>query len=568
MPTGDCTTTSPDRKCAPLETQVTFTHKDSLERGKILLKFLLYKDTIEINLNLDGFQADYDGDIPVQTEVVVSLNGTFTETLSDSEVKYFEAITLAYLVEKLSEIGIDVLSVNAGSEALKDTGRFLQRNDDDGISSSSSIDVSTVVDGAYRPPPDIDFSAVVEDALDAAGGTQFRDDLTSGRRDVPQEIVEKVGTFQTVTSVNTKAKPRATAVPSTTPTIAPAAEGNYNVVILAVVTVVLVLAFLLTVWCYCRKRRKKGGDHGDLVNMGGPLAGTKRGMFSRKPSKGLFDADAVEADCVFAESPYLQEQFTTLPFHSENGESGAGDTLSSSSGYRDEEGYRQQPNFNSSSSSGFHDERGPRQSPNFNSSSSSGFHDERGHRPPPTFNPNMPQYGSAKSLPAGMVSKRYEGSGRSLQSAPSPGRDMGMATMPNRHIQGREISPTRSMSGMGSGGRRSPGAATMMHDRSINSVGNAGRFNGERSMTSMGSGGRRSASPRDQFDDEDRPFLKHPPGNSQNGGFASVSRRSGIGDNEGSVSSEAGGFHPNAGYQHRDDQGPNLHGSAAGGWHE
>ena len=218
---------------------------------------LEYRDTVQRNLQLAGIQADYDGDIAVQSEIVVSLKGNFTAGLSDSEVEYFQAIARAYLKDQLAHLGVDILDVEASQSTRQ---RFLQRDGNDVAGSASTIDVTTIVDGAYRPPPEIDFGGTVEDALGAGGGTQFRDDLVSGRRDIPEDIAKKAGALKTVTSVQSKATTQETIAPSRDGT-----TGNSDSAILGGVMGILIVLFLLTVRCYC-KRRKKGKKNRQLVD--------------------------------------------------------------------------------------------------------------------------------------------------------------------------------------------------------------------------------------------------------------------------------------------------------------
>jgi hypothetical protein len=308
--------------CSALETQVIFNHQSTLDSGKVLFVMLKYKDTIASSLAaVTEFQAQYDGDVATQADVTISLNGNFTAALSDSEVNYFQAITRAFLNDMLHEAGVNVLNVAVRDHTLKDENgrkvRFLQRADDNGITTASSIDIAAMIDGSYRPPPEIDFSGVVEDAMDAEGGDQYRDDLQNGRRDIPQEIVKEVGSFQAVTSVAKVESKPVTFAPTIPPTLSPTipagdAGGGSNAGALGAVLGVLLIIFLGFVWWFYR-RKNKVADHGQLVNMGGTLSQIKGGLFGKNKSfsMGLFSGDdtgVIDADCDFASDPYLQEQ--------------------------------------------------------------------------------------------------------------------------------------------------------------------------------------------------------------------------------------------------------------------
>lgn len=431
-----------DGTCVPLETNISFTHLDTLDPGKVKVAMLQYRETIGQNLELAGIQANYDGDVVVRTEVVISMNGNFTDNLSESEMQYFQAISQAFLKAQLSEKGIDILDVMA-QESGNGKARFLQRSNDDITGSSSSIDVGTVIDGAYRPPPEIDFSAVVEDALDADGGAQFRDDLANGRRDIPPEIRKKAGAFQTVTSVN------ATALRVDTNT-EPKSSGSSTMAILGGVLGAL-FALLIVVWCRCRRKRK-AKRHGQLVNIDGPLAGMKRGMFGDMGSKGLFESAPLDADCTYVVShPLMNDNGMGRP---NRPGSATVDTLSTSSGFQDE--------WAKGSSS--------------------------------SFQPDNQQHPLVRNVPVDIVSSRYEESADPRRGAPMPGRDIALAIMNDRQNSHPDMSSVtrqrnlmydssgqssanlqsaheKSMSSIGSD-RRNP----MAFDRSIGSLDNSGRI--------------------------------------------------------------------------------------------
>ena len=293
-----CTTSRADSKCKSLETHMLFSHADTMDPGQLLLIMLRYRDTVERKLSLAGIQADYDGDIPVQSEIVVSLKGDFTTELRDSELLYFQAIARSYLKAKLAADGVDILNVQAQHSARV---RILQRDDNAPAGSSSSIDVTTIVVGSYRPPPEIDFGGTVVDALDAEGGRQFIDDLVTSRRDIPEDVARKAGAMKTVTSVESKAIRQSTISPASE-----VADGNSKTAILGGVFGFILVVFLITVRCYCNQR-KKGRKRGHLFNMCGTLSGMSHGKPSHKSSECLVP-DAFEAECVFVDDdPCMKE---------------------------------------------------------------------------------------------------------------------------------------------------------------------------------------------------------------------------------------------------------------------
>ncbi|KAI2507008.1 hypothetical protein MHU86_7393 [Fragilaria crotonensis] len=454
-----CNALSADGICMPLETKVLFSHNTTLDPGKLLDTMLKYRDTIERNLNLAGIQAAYDGDIPVQSEIIVSLQGNFTTGLSDSELKYFQAIARAYLKAKLADIGVDILDVQARHSAH---ARFLQRSDDDGTGSSNSIDVTTIVDGAYRPPPEIDFGGEVDDALGAEGGKEFRDDLVSGRRDIPEDIVKNAGALKTVTGVESKVV--------TQNSIAPVREttsGNSSTAILGGVLGFLVVAFLVTLWYY-RRRRKEGKKSAHVVSVGGIRSYLKFGKLNHTSPSELLDENALEAECTFIDDdPYMKEHLV----HKHHLSGRYGDCTAST--------------FENSAE----------------------LRTDWTQGPFPTSEDGIQRYASIRSLPANGVSNDSDLSPHPRGNFPKSRGEYDQSAESRRPQPEMSLTGTRSQRSMGIGGRNddsldfnnvleksmSYGASMTAFNRSMGSVNSAPSMgHHEKSMASIGNGGRRS----------------------------------------------------------------------------
>jgi hypothetical protein len=250
---------------------------------------LKFQNSFENNLIDVGIQAQYDGDVGVQAEIVVNLEGTFNASLTDDEMQYFQAITRAYLNSNLAKMGVNVLDVVASQSKRLDT-RFLQRGD--GISVTSTIDISTMIDGSYRPPPEIDFSGVVEDALDKEEGTQFRDDLVTGRRDIPPDIAKKIGLLKGVTKVNCSSIFQKESIINDIP------QRNSLTQILGGVLGLLLL-FLVACYWYCRKRRRKQRQKSHPLYF-------SNGLMTN--SKEYHGSSIIDADCHFQDEDSISDE--------------------------------------------------------------------------------------------------------------------------------------------------------------------------------------------------------------------------------------------------------------------
>mmetsp|Transcript_2534 Transcript_2534/g.3863 ORF Transcript_2534/g.3863 Transcript_2534/m.3863 type:complete len:1190 (+) Transcript_2534:56-3625(+) len=293
-----CRAAQSELACTSVTTQVTFSHMSSLDRGTVTFILLEYKDDISNNLNkLDIFEADYVGEIPVQSVVVVELEGDFNQKLSVGEQEYFETITRAFLNDQLSQREIKILNVVVEDQKLQN--RRLQRTDDDEGPSRGSIDISTLVDGSYTPPPNIDFSGVIEDALNADDGTAYQEDLVNGRRDMPEDLRDEMAAFQNVLAVETKSE-----LPSTNVDAASDTSGSPVVPILVGSLCGLLVLFVLVV--FCTLRRKKANKGTDLVNMEaldmnsaffGDFFSKKQASAKKLSSRNLF----FDAECTYAE---------------------------------------------------------------------------------------------------------------------------------------------------------------------------------------------------------------------------------------------------------------------------
>ena len=301
-----------------IQAELLFSHDEDLDSGKVILTMLKFQNSIEKNLTEVGIKVDYNGDVAVQAEIIVKLEGIFNASLSDDEMQYFEATTRAYLNSKLSKVGVDILDVVA-KQVGKQKLRYLQR--DDGVSvSSSSIDINTMVYGSYRPPPEIDFSGVLEDALDVEGGSQFRDDLVSGRRDIPPEIMKKVGALKEIKNVNSTSTTRKEILIPDVPNQFPIGA------LLGGILGFLFLSFFICCWCYRKSHRKKKKSK-QLVDLcSGPL----------NSSKGFFGSKIIGAQCQFQdEDSILAEKSNTFARHP--GASSI-ETLNTSSGIQEDFG--------------------------------------------------------------------------------------------------------------------------------------------------------------------------------------------------------------------------------------
>lgn len=340
-----CTTDPVDGACSSVETLATFSHLSSLEGGTIKYMFLQYKDDISKELNdNDDFKSTYVGEVPVQSLIDIQLKGEFDRELSRNEQEYFEAITQAFLNDQLAERGIDVLGVTVEEQQI--IGRRLQRTDDDEGPTRGTIDISTLIDGSYTPPPTIDFTGELEDALNAEDGAALQDDLVNGRRDIPEDITDTEDTFHLITEIDTKPQERLVPLSDTS-------SGSSIVPILVGSLCGLLLLFVIVI--FCMLRRRKAIRRAKLVNM--EALDMKSAFFGnlftkKSSSQNLF----FDAECTYAgEDEDLRMSHGGVPMQMMEDDRAASAASM---------GYGGMPLHNSSRSAGSHGNASAARSPN------------------------------------------------------------------------------------------------------------------------------------------------------------------------------------------------------------
>lgn len=236
---------------------------------------------------MSQFDAQYVGDRPLESQIIVTLEGNFEKDLSDEERAYYEEVTEAYLLDQLAAMKVNVLGVSV-------SGQNVVNVDGQGRRLKSQLNLATTITGEYRPPPEVDFDGVVTDAIDAGGGEQYRDDLSSGGRVRP----EGLPTFAEIQTSYTKRT--TTSSPSTA--IQDSSEsGDTNSTIMVVVVSVALASVLLALgllWWIRRSKRRSKTATGEIWDYNGGLQLDKNtSMFGLGNTKKL--TSIVDAECIY-----------------------------------------------------------------------------------------------------------------------------------------------------------------------------------------------------------------------------------------------------------------------------
>jgi len=206
-----------------------------------------------------------------------------------------EMALLEYLAPNLATKNITILEVSINDIRFKalenvtsNSSRLLQRGDDDVVKPAATIDVTTNVNGQYRPPPEIDYSGVVEDAIDA------------DPQQLEQSIRRKDTYFQILESIDSK--------PATTdesaPEITPPSALQTTSATLVVILICSIAAFVLFVGgtLYYRRKMRKRARMTNLFVEESELLKKPRKLFGGFGPKSHLQLDGVmTADVAWAD---------------------------------------------------------------------------------------------------------------------------------------------------------------------------------------------------------------------------------------------------------------------------
>ena len=167
-----CQGNEPTEMCTTVSTTVSFLHQSGLNRGKLIYTMLNEVDQIILSLESNSQWTVLNGGDQVhEATSIFSLVGIPERKMGINEQTFFQDTTKSFLQKFLNKASVDVLNVAVTEQSLYAARRHLQ------VRSSSGIDITTVVTGKHRPPPELDFLSLVNDAVND-NSESFRLDLT------------------------------------------------------------------------------------------------------------------------------------------------------------------------------------------------------------------------------------------------------------------------------------------------------------------------------------------------------------------------------------------------------
>lgn len=172
--------------CVAVVIDAVVTHDSGIDVDSVTYGLLRNAPKISESLSEKSMIVLYFGDVALETRKIFSLEGVPDRPMGTSEIDYFRRVTKSFLTFNLED-GIDILSVEVKkqdvSTADANEGRKLQ---------GSSLDVSTVVTGKHRPPPEINFDILVEDSINT-NNEEFERELSGGGSHLGGDYFEDIG---------------------------------------------------------------------------------------------------------------------------------------------------------------------------------------------------------------------------------------------------------------------------------------------------------------------------------------------------------------------------------------
>ncbi len=277
-----------------MDTNVTLSHRISLDEGQLNVGLLKYVSNITAALDSDDSKmlVTYAGSVGTEAMLRISLIGSLNAPMGESEQEYFKAVTMDYLQKKLSGqanvLGVQIVDqkLNKGAGVIRGHGRFLQGG------SSNSLDVTATVTGEYTPPSDVQLGTSSSDAINADNGNSYTQDIQDSSREKPEWLQNKAY-FEKVTGASSQAV-------SSNPTAAPNPQSgggglSSGGIIGIIVTFAVLFLAAVYYFCFCRTRNKEAERDNDGMPI--PI----------NSSILKYDEKIMDADCFYTDSQFYND---------------------------------------------------------------------------------------------------------------------------------------------------------------------------------------------------------------------------------------------------------------------
>lgn len=160
---------SPPNLCTPISVEVEGSHFTSAPTEQVAYYLYRQANTLPSLIDVNGYKVVYIGKNAVETNNEITISGVPGREMGDSEQEFFakaleEFLNSQVTVDPTDEDALKIVSVSVNGQVIE-TKSTIARDGQRRLQSSNTINVQ--VKGQYRPPPEIDFGAIVEDSINS-----------------------------------------------------------------------------------------------------------------------------------------------------------------------------------------------------------------------------------------------------------------------------------------------------------------------------------------------------------------------------------------------------------------
>lgn len=169
---------TPPNLCTPISVLVEGSHFPSAPTEQVAYYLYRQANILPSLIDVNGYQIVYIGKNAVETTNEITLSGVPNREMGQDEQKFFAEALQQFLSSQVSadptdEDALKIVSVTVNGQVIDTSSTVARVGGQRRLEASTTINVK--VKGQYKPPPVIDFGAIVEDSINADPGRMERE---------------------------------------------------------------------------------------------------------------------------------------------------------------------------------------------------------------------------------------------------------------------------------------------------------------------------------------------------------------------------------------------------------
>lgn len=156
--------------CTLVEVVVTVSHSGAVSEADLKNFFLKYLEDLALSVANSQMGLQYVGEIPSVVRTVITLSGNnFKNRMVSQQTLSFEQTVKAFLQNEFGSISVKINDVKVEDQSLVRRRKLRKRSHSPIKEAKPDFEITTTISGEYIPPPDIDFSATVDESFSKNG---------------------------------------------------------------------------------------------------------------------------------------------------------------------------------------------------------------------------------------------------------------------------------------------------------------------------------------------------------------------------------------------------------------